>query len=182
MLFLELFYTFFIIGAFTIGGGYAMLSLIENQVVEVHGWLSEPAFTDIVAISQMTPGPVGINTATFVGYSVFEATGAAEWVCVLGSFTATLAIMIPSFIIMMIVVKVYERIKSNSIFAGVMSTLRPVVVGLIGAAAVVLVTPDNFIDWKSWLLFAIAFAASMFTKVSPILVIVLAGITGILIY
>lgn len=182
MLFLELFYTFFIIGAFTIGGGYAMLSLIENQVVEVHGWLSEPAFTDIVAISQMTPGPVGINTATFVGYSVFEATGAAEWVCVLGSFTATLAIMIPSFIIMMIIVKVYERIKSNSIFAGVMSTLRPVVVGLIGAAAVVLVTPDNFIDWKSWLLFAIAFAASMFTKVSPILVIVLAGITGILIY
>jgi len=182
MLFLQLFYTFFLIGAFTIGGGYAMLSLIEHEIVEVHGWLTEPAFTDIVAISQMTPGPVGINTATYVGYTVIQSTGAAEWMSVLGSFTATFAIMLPSFIIMMAIVKLYERLKKNGIFAGVMSGMRPVVVGLIGAAAVVLITPENFIDWKSWVLFAVAFVASMWTKVSPILIIILAGVAGLLIY
>jgi len=182
MIFLQLFYTFFIIGALTIGGGYAMLSLIESQVVGVHGWLTEAAFTDIVAISQMTPGPIGINTATYVGYSVVQSTGAAEWICILGSFTATLAIMLPSFIIMMVIVKLYEKLRSNNIFAGVMSGLRPVVVGLIGAAAVVLITPENFIDWKSWVIFGAAFVLSMWTKLSPILLIILAGVAGFLLY
>ena len=182
MIFLELFWTFFVIGAFTIGGGYAMLSLIESQVVTVHGWLTESAFTDIVAISQMPPGPIGINTATFVGYSVLQTQGAAQWVCVLGSLTSTFAIMLPSFIIMMAIVKLYEKIRKSSVFAGVMSGLRPAVVGLIGAAAVVLITPENFIDWKSWALFAVAFVLSMWTKLSPILLIIAAGVAGILIY
>jgi len=182
ILFLQLFYTFFLIGAFTIGGGYAMLSLIEHQVVAVHGWLTEAAFTDIVAISQMTPGPIGINTATYVGYTVVEASGAADWVCVLGSLTSTFAIMLPSFIIMMIIVKLYEKLRSNNIFAGVMSGLRPVVVGLIGAAAVVLMNRENFIDWKSWVIFAVAFVTGMFTKLSPILLIILAGVAGFILY
>ncbi len=159
-----------------------MLSLIESQVVSVHGWLTEAQFTDIVAISQMTPGPIGINTATYVGYSVVQAQGAAEWVCILGSLSSTFAIMLPSFIIMMLIVRMYEKLRSNGVFAGVMSALRPAVVGLIGAAAVVLVTPDNFIDWKSWVLFGIAFVLSMWTKTSPILIIIGAGVAGFLIY
>ncbi|MCQ2145800.1 MAG: chromate transporter [Bacteroidales bacterium] len=182
MIFLQLFWTFFVIGAFTIGGGYAMLSLIESQVVSVHGWLTEAQFTDIVAISQMTPGPIGINTATYVGYSVVQAQGAAEWVCILGSLASTFAIMLPSFLIMMAIVRLYEKLRSNGVFAGVMSALRPAVVGLIGAAAVVLVTPENFIDWKSWALFAVAFVLSMWTKLSPILIIIGAGVAGYFLY
>ena len=81
MIFLELFCTFFIIGMFTIGGGYAMLSLIQNKVVTVHGWINDTTFTDIVAISQMTPGPIGINSATYVGYEVLANTGASGYLC-----------------------------------------------------------------------------------------------------
>ena len=97
MIFLELFYTFFFIGMFTIGGGYAMLTLIQHQVVTVHGWISAEAFTDIVAISQMTPGPIGINSATYIGYSVIEAMGYSQAACVAGSFLATSAVVLPSF-------------------------------------------------------------------------------------
>ncbi|MBO7321710.1 MAG: chromate transporter, partial [Bacteroidales bacterium] len=102
MIFIELFYTFFIIGMFTIGGGYAMLSLIQNEVVTVHGWISDTTFTDIVAISQMTPGPIGINSATYVGYEVLVESGAPEWMGVLGSCTATFAVVLPSFIIVLL--------------------------------------------------------------------------------
>lgn len=182
MLFVQIFLTFFLIGAFTIGGGYAMLSLIEHQVVAVHGWITETAFTDIVAISQMTPGPIGINSATYIGYSVVEAAGAPQMLCILGSFTATAAVMLPSFAIMMLIVKLYERIRANDIFKNTMKGLRSAVVGLIGAAALVLITPDNFIDWKSWVIFAAAFVISMWTKLSPILVIVAAGFAGFLLY
>lgn len=195
-IFLELFKTFFLIGLFTIGGGYAMLSLIETQTVAVHGWLSEGEFIDIVGISQMTPGPIGINSATYVGYSVLQGQGAEQWLCVLGSFCSTFAVVLPSFIIMMVFVKMYARLSSNGIFKGVMTGLRPAVVGLIGAAALIMIfrfsiedggvsfgiLHENFPDWKSWLIFAAAFAASMWTKVSPILVIVLAGIAGLILY
>lgn len=101
MIFIELFTTFFVIGMFTIGGGYAMLSLIQAEVVTKHAWLTESAFTDIVAISQMTPGPIGINCATYVGYDVLAAEGAPELICILGSVTATLAVVLPSFIIVL---------------------------------------------------------------------------------
>ena len=195
-IFLELFKTFFLIGLFTIGGGYAMLSLIETQTVAVHGWLSEGEFIDIVGISQMTPGPIGINSATYVGYSVLQGQGAEQWLCVLGSFCSTFAVVLPSFIIMMVFVKMYTRLCNNGIFKGVMAGLRPAVVGLIGSAALIMIfrfsiedgsvsfgiLHENFPDWKSWLIFAAAFAASMWTKVSPILVIVLAGIAGLILY
>ena len=106
MIFLELFSTFFIIGMFTIGGGYAMLSLIQNEVVTVHGWIDEVTFTDIVAISQMTPGPIGINSATYIGYEVLARTGASEFLCILGSATATFAVVLPSFIIVLAICRV----------------------------------------------------------------------------
>jgi chromate transporter len=195
-LFLQLAWTFFLVGAFTFGGGYAMLSLIQTQVVVAHGWITESAFTDIVAISQMTPGPIGINAATYVGYSVLhEATG-LQWMGVAGSAVATLALMLPSFLIVLALVRVYMKFSRSSLFEGTMGWLRPAVVGLIGAAAVILVVRvawagcvpsfsvvrENFVDWKSWLLLAAAFAASYWGKVNPILVILAGAVLGLLLY
>ena len=182
MIFVQLFTTFFIIGLFTIGGGYAMLSLIQAQVVSVHGWIDEQTFTDIVAISQMTPGPIGINSATYIGYSVLEQSGASEFVCILGSFTASAAVVLPSFILVLGICKMYNKFQNNHTMEGVLTGLKPVVAGLIGAAAVILVTPENFPDWKSWVLFAAAFAASWWGKASPILTIIAGGILGLILY
>ena len=173
-LFLQLFVTFFVIGLFTFGGGYAMLSLIQTQVVTAHAWISESLFTDIVAISQMTPGPIGVNCATYVGYDVVTTAGGSHLLGVLGSFTATLAVVLPSFLLVLMMARFYETMHHNRIFEGVMGWLRPAVVGLIGAAAVILVlrtgwtdghpflevVRENFPDWKSWLLFGGALVAS----------------------
>lgn len=182
MIFIQLFTTFFLIGLFTIGGGYAMLSLIQAQVVSVHGWIDEQTFTDIVAISQMTPGPIGINSATYIGYSVLEQSGAREFVCILGSFTASAAVVLPSFILVLGICKMYNKFQNNRILDGVLSGLKPAVAGLIGAAAVILITPENFPDWKSWVLFAAAFAASWWWKANPILTIVAGGLLGLILY
>ena len=170
MIYLELFATFLIIGMFTIGGGYAMLSLIQNEVVTVHGWLSESTFTDIVAISQMTPGPIGINTATYVGYDVLANTGASELMCILGS------------IIVLALCKVYDRWKDHYLFKGVMSGLKPAVLGLIGTAALGLATPENFIDWKSFVLCGAAFAGLLLKKLNPFTAIGLGALAGLLLY
>ena len=195
-LFLQLFGTFFVIGAFTIGGGYAMLSLIQGEVVTAHHWISESTFTDIVAISQMTPGPIGINSATYVGYDVIAQATGSHFLGICGSATATLALVIPSFILVLLIVRFYTQFKSSVLFEGVMGWLRPAVVGLIGAAAIILIvkttwfqgTPtftvveENFPDWKSWCLLAAAFAASYWGKVNPILVILAGAVLGLLIY
>ena len=114
-LFLQLFVTFFVIGLFTFGGGYAMLSLIQTQVVTAHAWITESAFTDIVAISQMTPGPIGINCATYVGYNVVTAAGGSHLLGVLGSFTATLAVVLPSFLLVLMMARFYEVMRHNRI-------------------------------------------------------------------
>lgn len=174
MIYLQLFYTFFIIGLFTFGGGYAMLSLIQNEVVVNHAWVTAQEFTDMVAISQMTPGPIGINSATYVGYAV---TGN-----IFGSLLATIAVSLPSFLIILSICRIYARFKESNIFASLMKTLRPVVIGMIGAAAGILVTDENFIDWTSWALFAAAFIASQWLKMNPILIIILGGAIGWLIY
>ena len=109
MIYFQLFYTFFLIGLFTFGGGYAMLSLIQDQVVVVNGWISAKEFTDIIAISQMTPGPIGINSATYIGYTV---TGN-----VFGSLIATFAVTLPSFIIVLFICTMYAKFKNSNIFA-----------------------------------------------------------------
>lgn len=182
MIYLELFLTFFLIGMFTIGGGYSMLPLIQGQVVNVHGWIDETTFTDIVAISQMTPGPIGINSATYIGYEVLLNSGASEFMSVLGSFTATFAVVLPSFIIVLLLCKVYETWKNHPIFKGVLTGLRPAVIGLIGTAAVTLATPENFIDWKSFVICAVAFIALYFKKVGPFAIIGIGAIVGLLVY
>lgn len=182
MIYLELFSTFFVIGMFTIGGGYAMLSLIQNEVVNVHEWIDEGAFTDIVAISQMTPGPIGINSATYIGYEVLANTGAPQFVCVLGSFTATFAVVLPSFIIVLGLCKVYEKWKNHYMFQGIMSGLKPATLGLIGTAALGLATPENFIDWKSFVICIAAFIALYFKKIGPFGIIGLGALVGLIIY
>lgn len=182
MIYAELFLTFFLIGMFTIGGGYAMLSLIQNQVVTIHGWIDDTTFTDIVAISQMTPGPIGINSATYIGYEVLSQAGASELLSILGSFTATFAVVLPSFIIVLLLAKVYNRWKEHPIFRGVMTGLRPAVLGLIGTAALGLATADNFIDWKSFVICITAFIALYFKKLGPFSIIGIGAIVGLLIY
>lgn len=182
MIFLELFATFFVIGMFTIGGGYAMLSLIQNEVVTVHNWIDDVTFTDIVAISQMTPGPIGINSATYIGYDVIANTGASELLCVLGSFTATFAVVLPSFIIVLSICKVYDKFRDHYLFKGVLTGLKPATLGLIGTAALSLATPDNFIDWKSFVLCILAFIALYLRKLGPFSVIGLGALAGLILY
>jgi chromate transporter len=182
MIFVELFTTFFVIGMFTIGGGYAMLSLIQNEVVTVHGWIDEGTFTDIVAVSQMTPGPIGINSATYIGYEVLMNSGASQFVCILGSFTATFAVVLPSFIIVLLLCKIYDRWKDHYMFKGVLTGLKPATLGLIGTAALGLATPENFIDWKSFVLCILAFIALYFKKAGPFSIIGIGALAGLLIY
>ena len=136
MLYLQLFYTFFKIGLFGFGGGYAMLSMIQGEVVTRYGWLTSQEFTDIVAISQMTPGPIGINSATYVG---FTATGSV-W----GSIIATLAVVLPSFILMLAISKFFLKYQKHPAVEAVFSGLRPAVVGLLASAALVLMNVENF--------------------------------------
>ena len=182
MIFVELFTTFFLIGMLTIGGGYAMLSLIQNEVVTVHGWIDDGTFTDIVAVSQMTPGPIGINSATYVGYEVLMNTGASELVCILGSFTATFAVVLPSFIIVLLLCKIYDKWKDHYLFKGVLTGLKPATLGLIGTAALGLATPENFIDWKSYVICILAFIALYFKKAGPFSIIGIGALVGLLIY
>jgi len=180
MIYLQLFLSFLKIGLFGFGGGYAILSLIQHEVL-TYGWMTTEEFTDIVAISQMTPGPIGINSATYTGYTACQTAGMSDWMCVLGSVVATSAIILPSVIIMLIVCRVYMRIKDNMWVEGSLKTLRVAVIGLIAAAALLLMTPENFIDWWSIALFALVFLGS-FLKMHPILLICLAGLAGYIIY
>ena len=186
MLFLELFYTFFKIGLFSFGGGYGMLSVIQGEVVSRHGWLSAAEFTDIVAVSQMTPGPIGINSATYVGYTAVFNSGAPEWLAVMGSVVASLAVMLPSVILMLVVSRFFMKHSKNRNVEAVFKALRPTVVGLIASAALLLMTKENFGSpaetplqfGVSVTLFVAAFVAMKFFKVSPILILLLAGAFG----
>ena len=186
MVYLALFISFFKIGLFGFGGGLAILSLIQMEV-ESHGWMSQQEFVDIVAVSQVTPGPIGINCATYVGYTV-----GGLW----GSVLATFAIVLPSLIIMLSICKAYfwlnKRFKGNPYFDQTLRMLRFTVIGLIASAALMLIKPATFIDPVSWIIFA---AVCLFTvlpqiyknkvteKLShPILLILLAGLAGLIVY
>ena len=181
MIYWELFAAFFMIGLFGFGGGYAILSLIQHEVLE-HGWMTAQEFTDIVAISQMTPGPIGINSATYTGFTACQTAGMSEAMCVLGSVVATSAIILPSIVLMLIICRIYLRLKENKWVEGSLKTLRVTVIGLIAAAALLLMTPENFIDWWSVALFALVFLGTLILKMHPILLICLAGIMGSIIY
>lgn len=179
--YLHLIWSYLKIGLFGFGGGYAMLSLIQSEVVG-QPWcpqITNQTFTDIVAISQMTPGPIGINSATYIGY---VATGS-----VLGSLIATLAVVIPPFLLVLYASHFIHRHQQSAIIKGAFMGLRPVVVGLIASAALLLMNGENFGTvppdvMKSVLLCVGSFCIVYFTKVHPILVICLAGLIGYFIF
>ena len=192
MIYLQLFLSFFKIGLFGFGGGLAILSLIEMEV-ETNGWMTQKEFVDIVAVSQVTPGPIGINCATYVGY-----TTAGFW----GSVLATSAIVLPSLIIMLSICKAYfwlsTRFKGNPYYEQTLRMLRFTVIGLIAAAALLLIKPTTFIDPVSWLIFAVVAILTVLPSAfhfqqaaskkavevlsHPILLIILAGVAGYFIY
>lgn len=187
---LELFYTFLKVGLFSFGGGYGMLSVIQGEIVTRHAWLTSTEFTDIVAVSQMTPGPIGINSATYVGYTAaLNATGSPA-VAVAGSLLASLAVMLPSFVIMLTISHYFMKYCKHPMVEAVFTALRPAVVGLIASAALLLMTEENFGSPTkdamqfavSVLLFAAAFVATKWFKVSPIVIVIACGAVGGIFY
>ena len=187
MIYLQLFYTFFMIGLFGFGGGYGMLSLIQTETVVNHHWLSSAEFTNIVAISQMTPGPIGINSATYCGYTAIHNAGGNMIMAVLGSLTATTALILPSLILMIMISRLFMKYMSTMVVQSVFGALRPVVVGLLAAATLLLCNAENFgsPDVNGWqfgislFLFAATFVGTMFMKINPIRMICYAAIAGL---
>lgn len=189
MIYLELLWSYLKIGIFGFGGGYAMLSLIEQEIV-TPGWITEQMFTDIVAISQMTPGPIGINSATYIGYvtpGTVDASLASPIWGVLGSLLCTLVVILPSFILVAKTSRFISRHHESGVIKGIFMGLRPVVVGLIASAALLLMNGENFGTETGDLIKSIAicvasFCMVMFSKIHPIFIIILAGLAGLILY
>ena len=187
MIFFLLFITFFQIGLFGFGGGYGMLSLIQNEVVYNHHWLTTSQFTDIVAISQMTPGPIGINSATYCGYTAVHNAGYGNALSMLGSGIATFALVLPSFILMILISRMFLKYMNTTMVQSAFRGLRPAVVGLLGAATLMLMTPDNFSlpsvnPWQFWIscfLFAATFVGTYFVKINPLKMIACSAVAGL---
>jgi chromate transporter len=188
MIFLYLFITFFQIGLFGFGGGYGMLSLIQGEVVHHWHWMTTSEFTDIVAVSQMTPGPIGINSATYCGYTAVHNAGMSEGMAVLGSCVATFALVLPSLILMILISKLFIKYMKHPTVQSVFAGLRPAVVGLLAAATLLLCNSENFSSpevsiWQfavSLLLFAATFVGTKFVNINPIRMICYAAFAGLL--
>lgn len=195
----QLVWAYIKIGVFGFGGGYAMLSLVEKAVVSP-GWITETMFTDIVAISQMTPGPIGINSATYIGFvapgEVDPSLSGIGW-SLLGSVLATLAVVIPSFILVLYSSHFIRKHSESGVIKAIFTGLRPVIVGLIASAAIMLMNSPNFnprgINWQLFTnigICVIAFCMVYFPiklpkriiKIHPILIIIFAGIAGLVLY
>lgn len=170
----DLFYTFFKIGLFTIGGGYAMIPLIEKEVVETHTWLTMEEFMDVLAIAEMTPGPIAVNTATFVGYRLAKIPGA---------LLGTLGVVLPSLIIITVIAAYFAQSNVNEIprIQGAFLALRPAVVGLI-ASAVYKLGSKGIIDLRSGIIAIIVFAMFTYSNIHPIYVLLLTGTMGALFF
>lgn len=189
MIYLRLIWSYLKIGFFGFGGGYAMLALIENEIV-TPGWITEQMFTDIVAISQMTPGPIGINSATYIGYVAPGASSPAlssPLFGILGSLLCTLVVILPSFVLVRYAGHFISRHRDSVALKGVFKGLRPVIIGLIASAALLLMNSANFGSTtpdvvKSVVLAALALALVLFTRIHPILLIIASGIIGYLIF
>ena len=183
MVLLQLYWSFFKIGLFSIGGGYASLPLIQKEVVELHQWITMTEFTDIITISQMTPGPIAINTSTFVGTQIGGLTGAV---------IATLGCVTPSFIIVLFLAHIYVKYKNLDIVSYILYGLRPAVVSLIGAAGLSIICLafwgqksiklDGSINYISIIFFIIGLFFLRKYKSNPIYVMLGCGIAGAIIY
>ena len=176
MIYIQLFLSFLQIGLFSFGGGYAAMPLIQEQIVDTHGWLSMSEFTDLITISQMTPGPIAINSATFVGIKIAGLAGAA---------VATAGCIFPSCVIVTLLAKIYLKYRNVKTFQSVLDSLRPAVVAMIAVAGVSILTSafwqnaDKIIlaetDWSMVLIFLICLILLIKAKWNPILVMLLAG-------
>lgn len=175
MIYIRLFWSFFQIGLFSFGGGYAAMPLIQNQIVDLNGWLSMNEFTDIITISQMTPGPIAINSATFVGLQMGG---------ILGAVVATLGCVLPSSVIAILLVKLYYKYREMSVMKGIMSGLRPAVVAMIASAGlsilmISLCGEGGFnLDFIAAVIFIAALVVLRLFKVNQIYVMLGAGILG----
>lgn len=188
-IYLKLIWSYLKIGFFGFGGGYAMLALIENEIVSPR-WITEKMFTDIVAISQMTPGPIGINSATYIGYVApihsSPALASPLW-GILGSLLCTIVVVLPSFVLVRYASHFIRSHRESALIKGIFTGLRPVVVGLIGSAALLLMNGENFgyaepDIIKSVIIAVAALCVVLFTKIHPIAVIVASGLVGFLIF
>ena len=181
MIYLQLFFSFLQIGMFSFGGGYAAMPLIQGQVVKAHAWLSMAEFTDLITISQMTPGPIAVNSATFVGLKIAG---------VLGAFAATLGCILPSCIIVTIIARLYLKYRKLSMLQGVLKSLRPAVVAMIGAAGISVlwtafgwanlhgISALEFVEKTDWSLVVIFVVCLVLLrkKKNPVAVMVAAGV------
>ncbi|MCM1138809.1 MAG: chromate transporter [Duncaniella sp.] len=189
MIYLRLIWSYLKIGLFGFGGGYAMLALIEREIVGP-GWITEQMFTDIVAISQMTPGPIGINSATYIGYVApgeYSAAFSSPLFGILGSLVCTLVVVLPSFLLVAYTSHLIQRHKDSVVIKGIFAGLRPIVVGLIASAALLLMNAANFGETTMQICWSIALCVGAFVMVywlkwHPILIICLAGVAGCVIY
>ena len=189
MAFLELFLTFFMIGACTFGGGYAMMPLMQEQVgLRWNDIISQQAITDFIAVSESTPGPFAVNMATYIGSEVGNFAG--TWGSLFGSFCATMGVILPSFIVILIVAKFYEKYRNSKTIQGIMTGLKPAVVGLIGGAILSVATGVLFpagislavFKTVSFYLSAVIFAVMLvlaMKKVHPIIIILISAAVGI---
>lgn len=192
MIFLELFWTFFKIGLFTFGGGYAMLPLIQEQVI-AHGWLTEEAIVNFIAVSESTPGPFAINIATYVGSQVGGDYSSNLLFTILGSACATLGVVLPSFIVILLVARFYQQFKNSNTVKGLMTGLKPAAIGLIASAvvsmALTVFIPSGFsvsmFKGIEFYISAAIFALCTFLvffkrkKIPPVLIICIAAVLGI---
>lgn len=199
ILFVKLFITFFKIGLFNFGGGYAMIPLIQHEIVEKNHWMTNNEFTDIIAISQMTPGPIGINSATYAGYQatyneLATATVSGEMsslthylLSITGSFIATFSVCLPSFILLLAIAKMLVKYMGNRNVKQLFAGLRPVIVGLIAASALLLMDSSNFGFATSERIISVLICAGVFLaswkyKIGPITLLIASGLLGLLIY
>jgi len=190
MIYIKLLLTFFKIGLFSFGGGYAMIPMIEREIVKTNGWIDSAEFVDIIAISEMTPGPIAVNSATYVGY---KTAG------ILGGMFATIGVILPSLILILIISHFFFKFKEHPMVKSIFSGIRPVIAGLIFGAAVFVAETSIFngelsslislkfnllqyINWISLLIFGAIFFCLWKYKWHPILVIALSGIIGVILF
>ncbi len=173
MIYLELFFAFFKVGSFGFGGGHGMLSLIQNEVVINYQWLSTAEFSNVIAISQIAPGPLSLNCATYIGYNV---VGNA-----LGAFAALMGLCTPSIVLMLLAAHFYKMLKGNRYLIHILRVVRPIVIGLIFAAAVMLARDGAFDDYIGYIIFAISLGM-LCLKANPILAMLVSGAIGYFCY
>ena len=173
IIYLKLFWSFFKIGLFGFGGGYGMISMNQFDVVDKNGWMTNSEFADILALSQMTPGPISINCATYIGYNQGG---------VIGALFTTFALCLPTVLLMAIVITWLFKNKENHYVKALLSSLNPIVVGLIFSAGVLMMNKENFIGFESVIICAVVFIATFFFKVNPIYLIIMSGIFGYFYY